>query len=270
MTSTAKPTTKNDINTSGLVDAQQADAGDVLVPINDTADAVDEARSTVSVSDNDTHVKTLTDALQAGTGVTLTENNNGGDETLTIAVNPAAITGIDAGNIDSGTLAHERGGLEADVSAYDGIVKISGGTTSEATPGTDYVTPTGSETLTNKTLDGTNDVDMAALAQNGASTGDVPTWGGSEWSPAAPQVVTYQPLDLVVTAGEALSLRDVVYVDPSDGEAYKIDTDATPVKVSALRGVVIESTGINAAAQGYIRITGEVSGFSGLTAGQEV
>lgn len=30
----------------------------------------------------------------------------------------------------TGTIAHERGGLEADVSAYDGIVQISGGSTS--------------------------------------------------------------------------------------------------------------------------------------------
>ena len=33
-------------------------------------------------------------------------------------------------DITSGTLVHERGGLEADVSAFDGLVKISGGTTS--------------------------------------------------------------------------------------------------------------------------------------------
>lgn len=35
-----------------------------------------------------------------------------------------------ASAITSGTLAHERGGLEADVSAYDGVVRISGGATS--------------------------------------------------------------------------------------------------------------------------------------------
>lgn len=40
--------------------------------------------------------------------------------------------------IISGTLLHERGGLEADVSAYDGLVKISGGATSQAVPGTDF------------------------------------------------------------------------------------------------------------------------------------
>jgi len=38
-----------------------------------------------------------------------------------------------ASEITSGTLLHERGGLEADVSAYSGLVKISAGTTSAVT-----------------------------------------------------------------------------------------------------------------------------------------
>lgn len=38
-----------------------------------------------------------------------------------------------ASDVTSGTLAHERGGLEADVSAYNGLVKISGGSTSAVT-----------------------------------------------------------------------------------------------------------------------------------------
>lgn len=38
-----------------------------------------------------------------------------------------------ASEVTSGTLVHERGGLEADVSAYNGLVKISGGVTSTVT-----------------------------------------------------------------------------------------------------------------------------------------
>ena len=41
------------------------------------------------------------------------------------------IPGLAASKITSGTLAHERGGLEADVSAYNGVPFISGGVTSE-------------------------------------------------------------------------------------------------------------------------------------------
>lgn len=51
--------------------------------------------------------------------------------TLTNCTAPASV-------ITSGTLVHERGGLEADVSAYSGLVKISGGATSQAVAGTDY------------------------------------------------------------------------------------------------------------------------------------
>lgn len=43
-----------------------------------------------------------------------------------------------ASDITAGTLAHERGGLEADVSAYNGLLKISGGATSQAVANTDF------------------------------------------------------------------------------------------------------------------------------------
>lgn len=72
--------------------------------------------------------------------------------------NPHGVTAAQAGAIpasekgaadgvaplgSSGFVAHEDGGLEADVSGYDGILKISGGATSEAVPGTDYYEPGG-------------------------------------------------------------------------------------------------------------------------------
>ena len=52
-------------------------------------------------------------------------------------VKPATLE-VAASQISSGTVVHERGGLEADVSAYSGLVKISGGATSQAVAGTDY------------------------------------------------------------------------------------------------------------------------------------
>lgn len=36
-------------------------------------------------------------------------------------------------------ITHEKGGLEADVSAYSGLVKISAGSTSQAVAGVDYL-----------------------------------------------------------------------------------------------------------------------------------
>jgi hypothetical protein len=53
------------------------------------------------------------------------------DQSPTYAIHANNITGIPASAITSGTLVHERGGLEADVSGYSGLVAISGGATSE-------------------------------------------------------------------------------------------------------------------------------------------
>jgi hypothetical protein len=52
-------------------------------------------------------------------------------------------------------ITHEKGGLEADVSAYSGLVKISGGATSAVTaPTGDIVGTSDTQALTNKTIDG--------------------------------------------------------------------------------------------------------------------
>lgn len=67
-------------------------------------------------------------------------------------------------------------------------------------------------------------------------------------------------------AGEALSERDVVYLSSSDSKWYQLDTDATPVEVGAIRGVVAESGGIPISTTGEVRVVGQVDGFTGLTA----
>lgn len=59
-----------------------------------------------------------------------------------------------ASDIVSWTLVHERGGLEADVSAYNGLVKITGGASSAVTaPSGTIVGHTDTIALTNKTID---------------------------------------------------------------------------------------------------------------------
>jgi hypothetical protein len=69
---------------------------------------------------------------------------------------------LPASSIASGTLAHERGGLEADVSAYDGLVGITGGATfQEALPLGADVGGTGADNSTNNEGD--------TLLSNGAN-----------------------------------------------------------------------------------------------------
>lgn len=75
----------------------------------------------------------LTD--ETGTGVAYFQGGDLGTPSagvLTSATGLPLTTGV------TGTLKHENGGLEADVSAYAGLVKISGGATSQAVAGTDY------------------------------------------------------------------------------------------------------------------------------------
>lgn len=70
------------------------------------------------------------------------------DVTVQIAATTGGTHTHAASEITSGTLAHERGGLEADVSAYDGLVRISGGATSNVTAASGWGTPTGTATRT--------------------------------------------------------------------------------------------------------------------------
>lgn len=64
-------------------------------------------------------------------------------------------SGLPASGIGSGTLVHERGGLEADVSAYSGLLKISGGATSQAVSGTDYCPATSGSSVLKASSGGT-------------------------------------------------------------------------------------------------------------------
>jgi hypothetical protein len=76
--------------------------------------------------------------------------------------------------IISGTLLHERGGLEADVSAYNGLVKISGGATSQAVPGTDYAAASHTHAQSQVTGLGTADSPQFAGLNLGHATDTTP------------------------------------------------------------------------------------------------
>lgn len=200
-------------DTSDIVDQQEIDAADVTAAISDLLTLARSAR--VGVSENATHIGHLIDVLAATSPVTLAENNDGGNETLTIALN-AAMTALAASVNGSGSL--DLGALDTGAAAAD--------------------TP------------------LVANGSGGATTG----------SPGAAN-----PEDVTITAGEALSVRDFVCVR-SDNKAYK--WRAAPINSSSYenglpRGVVVDS-GIAANATGKMRVSGQVSGFSGLTAWEPV
>jgi len=90
-----------------------------------------------------------------------------------------------ADNITSGTLIHEIGGLEADVSAYDGLVRIAGGSTSNlksnfsasAAPSTSDDSGSG-YVVGSRWIDTTNDKEYVCLDNTASAAVWTETTGG--------------------------------------------------------------------------------------------
>jgi hypothetical protein len=107
MTSTPKSSAATDLDLSGLVEGEPANAGDVAVPLTEAETAIDTARSTLSVTANDTHVKNLDDALTVSAPLAKAITSPAGDEKLNLSLNTAALS-LDAAQIDTGTIDRAR------------------------------------------------------------------------------------------------------------------------------------------------------------------
>lgn len=107
MTSTPKASAATDLDLSGLVEGEPANAGDVAVPFTEAESAIDTARSTLSVTANDTHVKNLDDALTVSAPLAKAVTSPAGDEKLNLSLNTAALS-LDAAQIGSGTVDRAR------------------------------------------------------------------------------------------------------------------------------------------------------------------
>lgn len=81
----------------------------------------------------DKKISELPAAGSAGDGDELAANQAGTTRKVTVSQVKAGLAPVShthaAGDINSGVLTHERGGLETDVSAFDGLIKIAGGAT---------------------------------------------------------------------------------------------------------------------------------------------
>ena len=130
---------------------------------------------------------TATPALVQGTGVTITGtwpnqtiNATGSGGTIT-AVSVASANGF-AGSSSGGATPALT--LQTSIS---GVLKGNGTAISAATAGTDYVTPTGTETLTNKTINGSNNT-ITNVSLTTGITGTLPVANGGTGTPT-PSIV---------------------------------------------------------------------------------
>lgn len=97
-------------------------------------------------ADNNTFSNLSDSNMKAGAAISWSKINKTGSSI-------ADLTTRSAGDISSGTLGLERGGLNTDVSAYDGLLKVSGSATSQVTAPTGAIVGDSDiQTLTNKTL----------------------------------------------------------------------------------------------------------------------
>lgn len=223
------------------------------------------------VSSNDTTAGYLNGKLVAGTGISLTENSDGGNETLTIT------------NTGGGTLAdHDHSGDAGDGGTFDAANLTSGAATdghvltADGAGGTAWEAPSGGggyyQTVQNNGSDqtqraklnliGGTDITLAFsddAANNRTSVTINSTASGSGGGGGY--------VDVEGVAGEALSERDIVYLSDSDAKWYKA---ASGSALGPYRGMVEESGGITQDSTGTIRLRGVLAGFTGLTAGDPV
>ena len=111
----------------------------------------------------------------------------------------------------------------------------------------------------------------SGLSGSYGTSGYSGTTGTSAYSGVAGGASTTDNLDVTVTAGEALSARDFVYVAPvtggglTAGRAYKADADTGRASTQGFYfGFVVAN--ISAAATGTVRLMGSMAGFT-VTAG---
>ncbi len=228
------------INDSAIADGQTIDASDVTIALDDALSNIKQGW--VSVTQNDTNVKHLDDAVSAGTGISKTVSNGSSDESLALSIDDTVV----ATTSNSITLASKT-----------------------------LTTPTIAD-FTNATHNHESDagggkIRAEAINSDGSTSGYVLTsdgTNGASWSASGGGGA--QPIDITITAGENLSERDFVYLDESSNTFFKIDSDSSPIKDSSLVGCVNENGGILSASTGSMRILGEVSGFSGLTSWSKV
>lgn len=224
------------IDTSNIADGQTIDAADITVPFDEVKAHLQDGW--LRVSENDTNIKHLEDAIVGTNGLVVCAVDDGTDETFKIEIDQNVVATTE----NTMTLLNKTY-VEPDIANFFNAQH-------------DHSSATRGGRLTSSAFDTTGVTSNYVLTADGA--------GSAVWQEV--QSDATQSIDLTVTAGQNLAERDMVYLDESTGTWFKIDTnDIANLRVGSLRGCVNESGGILSGADGTVRVFGEVSGFSGLT-----
>ncbi len=90
----AAPQGPTNLTTSAIADGTNIDAADVLVPLAEAETAIDEARTTLTVSANDTTTKYLDGAIAVSGDLQKTILNAGGNEQLQLSVTSVPVGAV--------------------------------------------------------------------------------------------------------------------------------------------------------------------------------
>lgn len=160
---------------------------------------------------------TATGAFQAAAGPgtathVLTSNGAGALPTFQAPATSGTVTAVSVASTN-GFAGTSSGGATPAITlstSITGVIKGNGTAISAATAGTDYVTPTGTETLTNKTINGSNNT-LTNVSLTTAVTGTLPVANGGTnlSSGTSGGVLAYTASGTLASSG-ALAANNVV------------------------------------------------------------
>jgi hypothetical protein len=157
----------------------------------------------------------------------------------------------------TGTVAHERGGLEADVSAYDGLVKISGGTTSAVADPNQTVTTKGDILV----RDASELIRLGVGANNQVLTADSAEASGVKWADAGGGGVKALYMN-ILPSGPAITSRFTTVQSSTTVHYQQASIDNT---YNTMGGRIILPSDLTSIDAIHLALSSSISNENGIT-----
>jgi hypothetical protein len=157
----------------------------------------------------------------------------------------------------TGTVAHERGGLEADVSAYDGLVKISGGTTSAVADPNQTVTTKGDILV----RDASELIRLGVGTNNQVLTADSAEASGVKWADAGGGGVKSLYMN-ILPSGPAITSRFTTVQSSTTNHYQQANIDNT---YNTMGGRIILPSDLTSIDAIHLALSSSVTNENGIT-----